>query len=534
MKAVWLVRSRELARRIRFWTAIVGYDPREHSLSQNLYLIYVMIFFSLWGFAMLALLANQGAKFLSLVPGLSPSEVSVIILLVVVMIVAIVNGYNCGKRSPFVFSETDAELICQTPVDRRQVALVWFIGDWIPGGLIFVALGVIFRFASLELLIKRQVVWTDLPRYFLVGMQMASIILPLYIAIMAFNYAIGVLRLRGDIDIPWIRWLPIGLGAIMIILGIYAKSILQVLLWPILFPLKAGYSEGNWVGGFALAIAFVVMGLLILYTASSRLNLSRAAQESRFRWAIRQTSWLGDTHLRHEMMIRKKLGAGHQASRIPGRIGAWSLIWKDWVESMRAINIGDIIGWLGIFGLCLGLLLAPDWGTRLWAFILGCLLIGQRCTERMRSDLSVWVTTRQLAIQSEALLLAEVASPVFFTTLLTWLAMLISRRLGYFPHISLILLAPILVLCLTLAAAFDVLRNCHSGELLVGQVPDPGAVGLILGVILSGIPLVISFWIMNLWNTLWMEWLIALFGLIVSVGLTYVLWKLGVAEYKNI
>ena len=54
MNAVWLVRWRQLASRMRFWTAIVGYDPRDHSLSHSIYLIYVIIFFSLWGFAMLA------------------------------------------------------------------------------------------------------------------------------------------------------------------------------------------------------------------------------------------------------------------------------------------------------------------------------------------------------------------------------------------------------------------------------------------------------------------------------------------------
>ena len=57
MNAVWMVRSRQLASQIRFWVAIVGYDPRDRSIGQNIYLVYLAVFFSLWGFAILSLLA---------------------------------------------------------------------------------------------------------------------------------------------------------------------------------------------------------------------------------------------------------------------------------------------------------------------------------------------------------------------------------------------------------------------------------------------------------------------------------------------
>jgi hypothetical protein len=526
MKAVWMVRSRELARRIRFWTTIVGYDPRERSLSQSIYLIYVVFFFSIWGFTMLALLADQGAKILSLFHGSPPSQVSIIILLIIVLIIVTIIGYNSVKRSPFIFSETDAELICQTPANRRQVALTWFIGERSTEGMIFVALGVIFRFASLELLVHEQVLWSDLPSYFLAGLQVASITIPLYIAVIAIDYALGALRLRGDNDIPWLRWIPIGLGATIFILAIYDKSILSVFLWPLLIPLKAGFSEVHWLGGFTVAMTLAFIGLLALYTSSSRLNLSRAAQESRFRWAVQQVSWSGDTHLKREVLTREKLGSGHQASRIPGRIGAGALIWKDWVESLRVINIGDLIGWLGVFGLFLGLLLEPVWGTRLWAFILSCLLIGQRCTDRLRSDLRVWVITRQLAIQSDALLLAELVSPVFLTTLMAWIAMLVSHWLGYYHRISLVLLIPILVLCLALIAAFDILRHCRSSELLAGHVAELGVGGVVLGVILTGIITTLFYWLTFLPAEPVINCLITFLGLSFCGGMTYLILRL--------
>jgi hypothetical protein len=74
-------------------------------------------------------------------------------------------------------------------------------------------------------------------------------------------------------------------------------------------------------------VFLALAGLLALYFASLRLNLSRAAQESRFRWAYQQVSILGDSQVTRQMKLRDRLGARHSPSSIPGREGAWALIW---------------------------------------------------------------------------------------------------------------------------------------------------------------------------------------------------------------
>jgi hypothetical protein len=120
MKAIQLVRLHELAARMRFWTAIVGYDPRDHSISHKLYLVYLVIFFSLWGFSILALLADVGIWILSSFSGLPPIQAAIFILAAGMLFDALLRGYKACRRSPFIFSEEDALLICQTPVDRRH------------------------------------------------------------------------------------------------------------------------------------------------------------------------------------------------------------------------------------------------------------------------------------------------------------------------------------------------------------------------------------------------------------------------------
>jgi len=534
MKAIWFVRSKELAGRFRFWTAIVGYDPRDRSLNQNIYLIYVVIFFSIWGFAMLALLADQAANLLSTVQGQTASTVSVIGMLVLIILEFTAAGYRAGRRSPFTFSEADAELVCQTPVNRGQVALAWYFGDWIGSGMIFVALGVIFRYASLEIMEQKQVAWVDLPRYILAGIQVTSIILPLFMMVMAICYALGALRLRGEQDIPWLRWIPMVIAMVLIVVGLINRPILSALLWILLIPLKAGFGEVSWLGGFALAVSLTVLGILALYKTGLRLNLSRAAQESRFRWTEQQVRWLGGTSVRGDMVRREKLGIGHSANRMPGRTGAWALLWKDWVASVRGIQFIEVLSWLGIFGLVLGMIWAANWGTQALIFLVGCELIGQRCTERLRADLKVWTITRQLAIRSDTALAAEISSPVSLATLLAWLAMLIGHWLGYSVHISSFFLAPLLVWCITLAISYDILRHSQSSDLLAGYVTAPGAGGLIIGFVLGAIPLITVSWLVSHWSAPGADLIITLFGLIIGAGLAFAIWKLAATRYMTI
>ena len=169
---------------------------------------------------------------------------------------------------------------------------------------------------------------------------------------------------------------------VMISMVFVYKGYLEIFLWPVIFPLEAGFGTANWLFGFILAAFLALVGLLALYLASPRLNLSRAAQESYFRWASQQVSLLGDSSLYRQMKLRDRLGVQHPPSRIPGRAGAWSLLWKDFVISQRGLNFGFVGVWVGIFGISMSLAVAPDWGTRFWAFIIWCWLVGQRGTER--------------------------------------------------------------------------------------------------------------------------------------------------------
>jgi hypothetical protein len=534
MNALMLVRWHELGGRLRFWIAIVNYDPRDRSLNQILYLIYVVIFFSVWCFALLALLADVGVRVLSLYRGLAPSTVAVWSFAAILLFKSFVHAFRAGFRSPFTFSETDAELICQTPIDRSKIALVWFLEAWLPTSLMYLALAVVLRFALLQLSEPSGFQWPLLPSYILAGLATAIIILPLDLAVMAPGHALGALRLQGAREINWLPWIPVALIGILLFIAFVNPFLAGVVFWPVLFPLESALGEAIWWLGLLVAIFIAALSILILYWAASRLNLSRAAQETRARWAMRQAAWLGDAAAGQQMRARLKLGSGHALSQLPAREGMLALVWKDLIVSTRPLNIQSLLAWLGIFSSCLGWALNLDFGTRLWAFIIWSVLVAYRATGRLRSTLRVWDLTHQLPFSGREVLLAEVGLPSAIALFVSWLSCLFGFFLGSPPPVYLLLFVPAAILCIALSAAYDILRHSQASELLAGLVADLGAGGLLLGIILAVIPLLLVSGLLILLPAVGLVLIIILLGLILGAGGVLLSWRLAANSYSNI
>jgi hypothetical protein len=117
---------------------------------------------------------------------------------------------------------------------------------------------------------------------------------------------------------------------------------------------------------------------------------------------------------------------------------------------------------------------------------------------------------------------------------LTWLAFAAGSLLGFFPGLPLIVLSPGIIFCIALAAVFDILRQSKTSDLLVGQAAGLGAVGLIFGLLLAGLPLAISVWVSSQMSAGVVIWLVSVMGLLFSLGIAYGMWRLTTAEYKNL
>jgi hypothetical protein len=192
------------------------------------------------------------------------------------------------------------------------------------------------------------------------------------------------------------------------------------------------------------------------------------------------------------------------------------------------------MSWLAIFGTSLGMMVATDIGTRLWVFVVWGLLIGRVCSKRFNSDLNLWVIFRQLPLSSRKIVLAEIARPVIGVTLLSWLGFGICSLLRLKPSLTVAILALGITLCFTLASLLDIVRQSKADDLATGNGADMGILGLGLGLILAGIPLILAIW-MSSWITGGTSlWIPSVLGLSLSLGIAYGLWQLIAYQYRKI
>jgi hypothetical protein len=335
---------------------------------------------------------------------------------------------------------------------------------------------------------------------------------------MAAQWALGVVRLHGYQNRPGLRFIPLVLAALLVVGLILARSLaapgaafsggpgkwlvaLMVspwmsVLWAVSFPLQAGYGSQAWLSGVVVAFSFTVIGLLLLAWSSTRLNLSRAAQESQMRRGSGMELWLADSRQAEEQRQRNRLGIGQAPSHRPIYPGSRAILWKNGVRFSRSRLLPQVWVWLSIFGLGLAILLIPDWGARAWAILVWALLVGQRSTSALQNDLALWSIFRQLPLTAERLIWMDILRPAALAVLLAWGGLAFGAILhAPFASFWVALLAPLLVIEMTMAAAFDVARQCHAADLLAGYVPQPGIVALFIGGVLVLIVILLAAWL---------------------------------------
>jgi len=538
MKPVWMVRSRQIAQKLSFWLMLIGYDPRDTSLSHRIYLIYASIFMSLWGFAVLSLAAGATATMLTVTGFDSVNQAAARISLLILVVWSLYQLWQVSRRSPFVFSEEDAYLICQTPVKRSIVAIFWFLGDWLTQALPFWAIGVTFGFAMVESQLGGKVAFTDLFLYIASGLQALSVILPLHFGLLALLWALGALRLQGNRE--W-RWLPrfVLLVIVLVIGGLvwgfekpeFAESIAsvnQAIVWSLNYPLRAAFSIHPWINGFVVALGVAIVGLVALAIAGEDLNLSRAAQESTQREKLQSAQRYGMASMAREIKQRDRLGIGRNPTRMPARPGLWVLPWKDILQSRYEIGFGDIWNWLLLLGISSSLFLAPDWGSRIFLFAFWILTVGQRSTSRLRADLANWWMLRSLPFSSEPLLWAELIIPWGLTVATGWLAIIFGGAGLESFRLTVALLVPAFCMILSLIAAYDVLRQSTADLLLNGNVPGISALTILIGAICLAIPTGFIWWINQ------PRWIGLFLAISVSLLLCYGLWHMAAKKYRSI
>jgi hypothetical protein len=289
-----MIRSRQVSSSISFWLAITGYDSNDRSVSMRIYLLYLIVFFSAWTLAVISLISNLMLN--TLLPflasqGIAFSDFVTTIGTLLLILWSLYSIHKATLRSPLIFSEDDAYLICQTPADRSFVSLAWFLGEWLSCVLPVLTIAVIVGFALLDLDIYNGIRTLSVGNMAIAMLKPLCIIIPLHLGLFAVVWVVGVFRLQRDTERKKVMrsirvltlLLTVGLLVVVIRSIVLPSSniVVQPLLSFLRFPLDAAFHDGSWVLGLAVSIGLMTTSLAILWHISDNLNLSRAAQETR-------------------------------------------------------------------------------------------------------------------------------------------------------------------------------------------------------------------------------------------------------------
>lgn len=532
MRAVHWIRTRQEESELSYWLSIVAYEQRDHSLNNRIYLLYLIIFFSIWIFVTLTFFASGGAVILRLLNPVDPVRAAIILEVLLLCAWSVFTFWQSSRRSPLVFSEQDAVLICQMPVNHRFVTARWLLMPWLKSAILFWLAAITLGFSVAEISLPGVMNASQIPEYAAYGLHAWIAITPIHLALYLMKWVIGIFRLQKNLERHWLVWLVIPATVVFfssLLISIFEMNIPFLIPWSVgvktlLFSLQASSGYGSLsasllTGGFFAAAMF---GMMVW--VSGTCNLSRAAQETQEIDVLDSARRYGFTSYAENLQTQKRLGVKRKPSRLPAFAGARILIWKDLLQSQRSFQLSSLFVWFGIFFLMLSMSLLPDFGSRALVIAIWVIQIGQVATIRIRSDLSRWSLVRQLPISPKKFLLFDLGSVYLISVLISLTGLAVSSIIFKTPIDGLAALIPGIVAGVAGMAVFDVIRRSRSNLLLTGFVPEVSAGGILFGVILAIVPLLL--------NTLLFGMIGLFISILLSLGLGWLAFNLAVHSYR--
>jgi hypothetical protein len=525
---IWTLYARRFGQRLGYWLSALGLNWRDQSTSNRLYMVYFFAFWAVWAVAVFALLGGWIAAILGLFPAGTPPQIALGLAEISLVGWTLYSLWRASRRSPFVFSEEDAHLVCQTPVSRAGVALALFLLNWYEAAFPFAFGTIAICFGVVQARHTGAFAPEQLLDYLTYSLRGLSLIIPLHLGLQALAWAVGALRLRGRTDYPWLRWSAPAVGAVLVLTPLALPSqalpalrlLQQPWLWPLNAELGAGFvpsgAWGPWGLAALLALVFAAASVAALVAAAQRLSFSRAAQETTMQAMLQGARRFGRPDLAQALALRQRLGAGRPPSEWLARPGSWVMLSKAAIQTARGLTLGQIVTWLYIAGLGAGVLTAPNIFVKLLVGALWVLAVSNATTARLRSDLANWALLRLLPLPAQRLFLAELALPWAVTVLLGEAAMSLVPSLALSYRLVVGAGLPFLVGSVALAAGADVLRQARVRTLMVPaltteNVPQPGLWGLLQG--LASVALVLGVLEWSLQQPGWALWVPLALGL---------------------
>jgi len=499
MHAIHWLRSRQEESEWTFWLALVGYNPRDHSLNNRIYLVYLILFFTAWTFITLTLFAAYGAQIITFLDAAEPVRAAIFLESLLLGLWAIYLTFQALKRSPVRFSEPDAELLCQMPVDHRYLTMRWMAMPWLKSAIPFWLTAVILGFSLAGTVLPGRITGVDFLTYAWFGLRALLVIVPVHLSLYTLQWMMGVVRLQQDRDERWLGYLV--LAGMVIVFGFQVISFtiaptsfqgsIHGMVEGTTYLLSPGFVTGPLIPSYLISWLLTIGLLGFLYRISAAFNLTRAAQETKSTELLDAARRYGFITYAENLKTQQRLVKTRHASRLPASAGVGVLLWKDMLQTQRTFKLSSVLSWLNIASFMVILPLIPDSLSRLFLIAIWAIQIGQVAVFRLRGDFSHWSMIRQLPFAHKDFILLEVRSAYVASIIISSLGLLVGSIISKSPLIGWILMLPGIIATIGGISTWDVIRRSRSDLLLVETVPGVSEWGILLGLILAFIPIVI-------------------------------------------
>jgi hypothetical protein len=369
---------------------------------------------------------------------------------------------------------------------------------WLKNAAAFWLLAAVLGFAIAEVTMPGLMGAGRLAEYAGFGLRAWLAVLPVHLGLFALIWLVGVLRLQQDRESRILGWvvLPAVFGLFALLLGVMLGLPLPAPWTPIAGALTAPLASGV-SGGWALHAGwlFALAAFTGLAAVSGRFSMARAAQETRDIEAVSTALRYGFTSYAEKLQTQSRLGVRRAPTQLPAVPGAWILLWKDVLQSQRTFRLMALLPWLSMFTAMLFLPLMPDMSSRAFVLVVWLIQIGRSAVVRLRSDLALWPLVRQLPISHGKFVLLEVGPALLLSLVASFAGLALGGAIFFPARLSLVLLIPGLAAIAAGMAALDVIRRSHTDLLLAGSVPELGAGGVFLAVLVAAVPLAIQLFV---------------------------------------
>lgn len=500
MRAINWIRSRQESAELSYWSSFVFFNPKDRSLNNRIYLVYLLVFFSIWWFIVMIWFSEAGAFLLRTIRPSDPISLAVGLELSVILVWFVVSFFQALRRSPVKFSEEDSFLVCQMPVNSKALVLRWMVMPWLKSLIPFLLLVVVLGFSLANSgPVQNGMADQVLFEYFRVGFRAGLVVIPIHLTLFTVNWIIGIWymgnrRRKSALLVSLVIFLLIGLFfvfGIAVTFGVELRGFFQVMSTSLSEMVTVGFGAGKLGSRMITAWLAAVISMVVLYFSARKFSPSLAAQETKSEVLIQNLRRYGLSDQAQEQKAGRRLGLNKRSTWLPAWIGSAALIWKDVVQSKRTMTLGYFLSLVSFFGTAIGLVFLPSLGGRIFLVLTWTLQVSTFLTARFRQDLAHWDILRQLPIKHQKWILADLAFSGGILLLVSLIGSIVGTMISGQPFLNVLVTLPGMIVAVAGVSVLVILRNARIDLLRIGQAPGVSEFGVIAGAICAAIPVII-------------------------------------------